>query len=102
MSMAGMLFAGVNGATVLALTPVFVVVELLKEGRQIFDNTFQFYFRTINQLVAIRAIPFECVLITFGARYFNDDAYSIGRTLGGMAHVFGQKENFAFLDRNFQ
>jgi hypothetical protein len=39
-----LLFAGMNRAAVLALAQTFVGVELLKQRRQIFDNTLQFDF----------------------------------------------------------
>ena len=52
-------FAGMNRAAMLAFTPALVAIELFKHGRQILNDTLQFHFRAINQLMAVRAIPFE-------------------------------------------
>jgi hypothetical protein len=55
------LFAGMNGAAMLTSTARLVAIELFKHGRQILDDTLQLYFRAINQLMAVRAVPFEGV-----------------------------------------
>ena len=55
------LFAGMNGAAMFTSAATLVAIELFKHGRQILDDTLQLYFRAMNQLMALRAVPFERV-----------------------------------------
>src|ERR1019366_10660463 len=95
-------FARVNRAAMLTLAPALVVIELLEQRRQILNNAFQLYFRAIDQLVAVRAVPFEGVQNALGAWHFHDHTDGFSRPLRRMAQMLGQKEYFALFDRYFQ
>src|ERR1039457_6726177 len=95
-------FARMNRAAVPALAPALIGVELFKHRRQVLHDALQLHFRAIDQLVAVRTVPFEGVKRSLGPRYFNDHSDGFRRPPRGVAQVFWQKKDFAFFDRYFQ
>src|SRR6202049_502938 len=102
MSIACILSAGINRATVLAFAQGFVVVELIKQRRQVAHYTLQFHLRAVQQLVAVRAIPFETVKSWVGAWHLDDDADASRLSLRRVSGVLWQQEDVAFIDWNVQ
>src|SRR4029077_17202026 len=102
MSIACILSAGMNRATMFAFAQRFVVVELIKQRRQVAHYALQFHLRAVEQLVAIRAVPLETVKSSFGARHLDDDADTSRLSLRRVPRVFWQQEDAAFIDWNFQ
>src|SRR4029077_1879182 len=102
MSIACILSAGMNRATVFAFAQGFVVVELIKQRRQVAHYTLQFHLRPVQQLVAVRAIPFETVESSFGAWHLDDNADTSRLSLRRVPRVFWQQEDVAFIDWKFQ
>src|ERR1700677_3199933 len=96
------LLARMNRPAMLALTLVFVTVEPIKNRWKIFHNALQLDLGAMDQLMAVRAKPFECIQASLRARYFDDDADCISRPLRRVAHVLRQQENLALFDRNLQ
>src|SRR3982074_1006807 len=97
MSIACILSAGMNRATVLAFTQGFVVVELIKQRRQVAHYTLQLHLRSVQQLVAVRAVPFETVKSSFGAWHLDDDADTSRLSLWRVPSVFWQQEDVALI-----
>src|SRR5258708_6176057 len=89
-------------AAMLGFAPALGRIELIKQRRQICDDTCQLRFRAINQLVAVRAIPLEGVQRAFWARHFDDDPDRLRWPLRRMPKVLGQKKYFALFDWHFQ
>src|SRR3977135_4434747 len=102
MSIACILSAGMNPATVFAFAQGFVVVELIKQRRQVAHYTLQFHLRAVQQLVAVGAIPLETVKSSFGAWHLDDDADTSRLSLRRVPRVFWQEEDVAFIGWNFQ
>src|SRR3984893_14911210 len=102
MSIACILSAGMNPATVFAFAQGFVVVELIKQRRQVAHYTLQFHLCTVQQLVAVGSIPFETVKSSFRAWHLDDDAGPSRLSLRRVPRVFWQEEDVAFIDWNFQ
>src|SRR5271163_2667716 len=76
-------------------------MEFLEKRRQILNDALQLHFRAMHQMMAFFAIPFEPVLFSVRARHFHHQPdRSVGVPLRRMAHMLGQQENLAFLDRN--
>src|ERR1700729_2354818 len=88
-------FARMNRAAMFAFAPALVRIELLKQRWQILHNTFQSDFRAIDQLMAARAVPLECIQRTLGSRHFNHHADGISGPLRRMTYVLREKKNLA-------
>src|SRR5579862_6444255 len=95
-------FARMNRAAMLALAAAFIAVEFFEYRRKVFHNALQLHFGAIHQLVAIRAIPLECVERALGTRNLDDYPDRLSGTLWRMPHVLGKKKDLAFSDGNFQ
>src|SRR5579863_5039272 len=89
-------------AAVLTLAQTLVAVELIKQRRKVAHNAFQFHFRAMHQLVAVRAVPFETVENALWTRHLHHHPDAAGHALRRMPHMFGQQENLAFFDGNFK
>ena len=95
-------FAGMNRATVFALAQILVAVELLKQRRQVAHNALQFYFRAMQQLMTVLAIPFESIQRALGARHLHHHADAARLPLRRMPHVLRQQKDLALFDRNLE
>src|SRR3981081_529929 len=100
MSITCILSAGVNRPTVFALAQRFIVVELIKERRQVVDNALQFYLRAVQQLVAVRAIPFEAIESSLRAWHLDDNSNTSRLPLRRAPHVFWQQQDVAHAEWN--
>src|ERR1700691_6147338 len=73
--------AWMNRAAMLTFAPALVRVELCKKRRQILHDALQLHFRAIDQLVAVRAVPFEGIQRALRAGYFNHHPDGFSRPL---------------------
>jgi hypothetical protein len=76
---------------------LFACVERVEQRRQIVDDTFELHFDAMHEAVAFRAIPFEAVDDTFGARAFDHEAARFGfGALRRVTQVWRHQEHRAF------
>src|SRR5271165_5237006 len=83
-----------------ALAEFFAAVELVEEGRKVAHEALELHLRAMHEMVAVRAIPLECVHGAIRPRHLNHQSNGVCLALRRMAHVLRQKKHLALPDGN--
>ena len=94
------LFAGMDGAALLAGARGFVGIERLVERRQVLDQVLHLDLDAVHQRAAFEAIPFEAIDLVGWRVRLDHETDRAGRALRRMAHMRRQQEDVAFADRH--
>jgi hypothetical protein len=93
-------FAGMNRTAVIALAQLFVAIELLKQWREVADNTLQLHFGAMKELMATLAVPLIAVESALGPRHLDHDPNASSHALRRVPHVLGEEKNVPLFDWN--
>src|SRR5262249_46940276 len=90
--------ARMHGPALAAGAQLLACVELLEEWREVAHDALQLHLDTVQQRVALQAVPLEAVLHALGTRALDDEAQAprLG-ALRRVAHVRWHEEDRAFL-----
>src|ERR1051325_3980202 len=93
-------FAGMNRTAVLTLAQLFVAIKLLKQWREVADNTLQLHFCAMKELVATLAIPLEAVESALGTRHLDHDSNASSHALRRVPDMLGKQKDIPLFNWN--